>query len=140
MQKTAQSIQRSLIYMLVTAWLTISGSVLDPAQGASTALHPAEENQQSQGLRFQSSLNSDWRFKRQADSGAATTAGGNALTGNKVSKAESMAAIESDWRQDLCIFSSQARGYGLDVCYQLGRQDPKRLGTTARQQSRPNKE
>jgi len=60
--------------MLVTAWWTVSGSVLGPARGARTALHPAAGNQQSQGLRFESSLNSDWRFKRQADPGAATEA------------------------------------------------------------------
>jgi beta-galactosidase len=74
MQKTAQASQGWLISTLVTAWVMASGSVLGHAQGASTTLHSVGGNQQSKGLRFQSSLNPDWRFKRQSDPGAATEA------------------------------------------------------------------
>jgi len=74
MQDSRQLIQRTVIYILVTACLPVWGSARCPAPAAGTAQQAAAGSGHSQGSRLELSLNTDWRFKRQADPGAATEA------------------------------------------------------------------
>lgn len=69
-----QSIRIAGIYILVTLCMIGSGIASDPTQSLNSTRKPAARDQKSEDLRVQKSLNADWRFKRQADPGAATEA------------------------------------------------------------------
>jgi hypothetical protein len=71
---TALSIHRSLTFAFLTVGMMASGNALGRDRGGETSLPPPGGNLPSPELRFESRINSDWLFKRQADPGAATEA------------------------------------------------------------------
>jgi len=71
MTETVSSIRRSTIYGAALVAILASANVLSHASGKRATSNPENNDQQTGELRFRRSLNSDWRFKRQADPGAA---------------------------------------------------------------------